>query len=141
MITHTSSGDPIPAGCEIGTFTVSENENTHTISHSLGEIPKFAVCLCVPNTAYANMTAGTIIFEDLAKNPTTGDFDRTYDANHRRNEVVSIGNPTNDPYFQGTATYTTYPASMTSTEVTFATGQYYNGQFKNGYTYIYILTK
>lgn len=139
MITHMSNGDPIPAGCEIGVFIPETDENTHTITHSLGEVPKFAVCLLIPNKSYDDVMAGSIVFEDLASNPATGIYDDAYDGNHRRNDVVSVGSTPRQYY--ATNTYTTYIASMTSTEVTFTTGRYYSGQFKANNTYIYILTK
>ena len=141
LITHTSGGDPIPAGCEIGIFTPTENENTHTVTHSLGEVPKFAVCLLVPNGSYSNVIQGSIVCENLASDPTTGVFDRTLGGGNKRDDVISITATSAAPSFQSTNTYSTYPAAMSSTEVTFATGRYYSGQFKANNTYVYILTK
>lgn len=139
MITHTSGGDPIPAGCEIGLFTVTENENTHTISHSLGEVPKFAYCFLTLNKAWSNIAGGTILNEELMSDPETGTFDVNLNGNHKRNNVQIMNS--DGKQFYGTNTYTTYPASMTSSTVTFATGRYYSGQFKANSTYIYILIK
>ena len=139
MITHTSGGDPIPAGCEIGLFTPTEDENTHTVSHNIGEVPKYAICVCVTNKAWANIAGGTILFEDLSSDPETGTFDISLSSNHKRNDVA-IMNADGVQYY-GSNTYTTYPAEMTSSSVTFATGRYYSGQFKSGETYLYVLTK
>lgn len=133
------NGNPIHAGCEIGTFEVDENSYTVTIPHSLGEVPKFAYCVIVPNSSWANIPNADILMEDLMSDPQTGVFDITLNSNRKRNNVVGYNAASN--IAQGTGTYTTYPAAMTSTDVTFATGQYYSYLFKPGYKYVYVIVK
>ena len=135
----TVNGINLPDGCEIGVFTPTENELTHTITHSLGEIPKFAVCLCVPNKAWSDIMGTAILLEDLMSDPQTGTFDTSLTTSRKRNEVVS--NNLTDNTVATTTTYTTYPADMTSSTVTFTTGRYYSGKFASGEKYIYILVK
>ena len=137
MITHTSGGDPIPAGVEIGLFTPTANETTHTITHSLGEVPKMAYCFAVINGAWTSLPSATIAVNEFISDPGSGVFDPTLANNHKRDNVVQ---PSVD-VLTATNTYTTYPASMDSQQVTFATGRYYSGRFTQGTQYIYILIK
>ena len=133
LITHTSGGDPIPAGVEIGLFTPTENETTHTITHSLGEVPKMAYCFAVINGAWTSLPSATIAVNEFISDPGSGVFDPTLTGAHKRDNVIQ---PSSD-----TLLGTTYPASMDSQQVTFATGRYYSGRFTQGTQYIYILIK
>ena len=139
MITHTSGGDPIPAGVEIGMFETSANETSVTISHGLGIIPKFAIALAVPDSEWTDISGSTILLEELMSDPQTGTFDISLNGSRVRNVAVSYNNTSNTTLSSNT--YTTFPASMTDNEVTFATGRYYGGVFTSGVKYIYILTK
>lgn len=139
MLSMVANGIKLPEGCEIGTFTPDVDSNTFTVSHNLGEVPKFAICLNVPNEDFADIQDSIIIFEALFADPQTGDFDITLASSRRRNDVMSYS-ATAQTYFN-TNTYSTYPASMTNTDVTFATGRYYSGKFKVGVNYVYILVR
>ena len=132
-----ASGIKLPDGCEIGTFSPTEDLNTITISHNLGEIPKIALCVAVPNRSFADIPSQSILMEELAVNPETGEFDVNADGSKKRNTVISYS----DFYYFSTTTWTTYPASFTAAEVTFVTGRYYGGKFKAGMNYVYILVK
>ena len=134
-----SSGIILPDGCEIGVFTPTEDENTHTVTHSLGEIPKFAFCLAVLNRSWTDISGSTILTAFLGADPLTGEFDASAISGHKQDNIV-ISNANHELY-NTTSSDTTYPASMTSNSVTFVTGRYYNGKFKSGEHYLYILTK
>lgn len=133
------NGITLPDGCEIGVFTPTEDENTHTVTHSLGEIPKFAFCLAIPNRAWTNIDGGTILLGLLGVDPLTGEFNQSAGTGHKMDNVT-VSNSSHEQYNQ-TNSWTTYPASMTATSVTFATGRYYSGKFKANEHYVYILTK
>ena len=130
-------GLSLPDGCEIGAFTPVTDSYTVTVSHNLGEIPKSAFCIAVVNRDFTNIPDTTILLNELIADPQTGEFDISLPSSRNRRSVVSKG----DGVYLTTDTYTTYPASMTATEVTFATGRYYSGKFKTGVNYVYILTK
>lgn len=132
-----ASGIKLPDGCEIGTFSPTEDLNTITISHNLGEIPKIALCVAVPNRSFADIPSTSILLEELAVNPETGVFEYDGDSSKKRNAVVSYGSHS----YYSPSTWTTYLASITAAEVTFVTGRYYGGKFKAGMNYVYILVK
>ena len=137
MLSMVANGIKLPDGCEIGTFTPNVDSNTFTVSHSLGEIPKFALCVAVPNCGFSDIPSQSILMEELAVNPETGEFDLNADGLKKRNFVISYDNFC----YYAPSTWTTYPASMTAIEVTFVTGRYYGGKFKAGMNYVYILVK
>lgn len=126
-----ASGIKLPDGCEIGTFSPNEDLYTITIQHNLGEIPKIALCVAVPNCSFEDIPNKTILSEKLTVHPETG---------------VVTSNSYNVMTYRYQAYYnspssTTYPASITATEVTFVTGTNYGGMFKAGVNYVYILIK
>ena len=129
MLSMVANGIKLPDGCEIGTFSPNEDLYTITIQHDLGEIPKIAVCIAVPNCSFEDIPSKAIMLETFAVHPETGEL--------RPNDVM------NYRYYSyySSALSTKYPASMTATEVTFVTGQSNGGMFKAGVNYVYILIK
>lgn len=128
-------GGGAPANVEIGTFTVDSTANQVTVQHSFGHVPKMAF---VFNTSTA-WSPNALLCEELMSSPENGDFDISYSSSQRRNTVIgSVYNETTKQFYSSD-TYTTYPASMTATEIVFATGRYYSIQFKPGYTYFYVI--
>lgn len=124
-----ANGIKLPEGCEIGTFSPNEDLNTITISHNLGEIPKIAICVAVPNCSFEDIPPRTIVEEYFVVHPETGAL--------RPNDVMSYRYLT----YYNSSLSATYPASLTATEVTFVKGQSNGGVFKAGVNYVYILTK
>lgn len=140
MITHTSGGDPIPEGFEVGVFTPTENEYTHTVRHSFGIVPRTAIVIGTLNGGEGLDNKTNIMCEYLMSDFADRIFDRTRTGAKCPNAVITVNGTTGEEY-QSTNVYTTYPASMTATDVTFATGRYYGGKFMAGHTYLYVITK
>lgn len=128
----------ITTGAKVGLFTPTEDLYTITISHDFGVIPKMAFIIGVPNkSAWVDVPGSMILYEALGTNPETGDFSNDYGGNQK----IATGTIFDTTLYHALTPYTTYPANMTVTDVTFVTGRYYNGKFKAGYTYIYIIVK
>ena len=137
-----SGGITPPSGMEIGTITPESDSLTLTINHSLGVVPKWAYILAAVNGSYDDLpsrTGSTLLSEEISTDPETGVFDITLNTNHCRNTVVSYNST--GPAFFSSPTYTAYPATMTSSSVTFATGRYYSATFRAGVTYLYVFMK
>ncbi|MEE1137431.1 MAG: hypothetical protein U0M02_03025 [Acutalibacteraceae bacterium] len=128
----------ITTGAKVGLYTPTEDLTTITITHDFGVIPKMAFIIGVPNkNAWVDVPGAMILYEALGTNPETGDFKNEYGNNKK----IASGTIFGTDIFYALTPYTTYPVSMTDTDVTFVTGRYYNGRFKAGYTYIYVLIK
>jgi len=134
-----SNGNAIPDGCEIVVFEVAEAALTVTVAHSLGVIPKVAFCIGVYNSDYDDYPDYSLVSEIIGADPATGQFDVAASTANKI-DVVQSYNPDNNVYY-ATTTYTTYPASMTAQNVTFATGRYYNARFNPGVKFIAVLVK
>ena len=140
---NLSNGNQIPAGCEIGTFTVSEVSTTATVQHNFGTVPRIAVVIGVLGKDYGDYdlpsNTSPLLVEVLGTDPADGVFDISKTSgSHVLNTLWNL-NMTSQTSMQQTNTYTTYPASLTETSVTFAMGRYYNGKFIPGDTYVYVL--
>lgn len=133
-----SNGSPIPAGCEIVVFEVSETTPTVTVPHTLGAIPKVACCFGIYNADFAEIAANSLMVELLGVNPDTGQLDITQSGAKKLNQVVSYSG--SEAYYN-TSSWTTYPASMTAQDVTFVTGRYYNARFNPGVKFVAIFVK
>lgn len=133
-----------PAGIEIGKVDVVSDSLSLTINHSLGVVPKYAIILMAINGNYADIPYTTgqgnpLIFEELASDPETGVFDKSLGSGRYRDSVVGINTSSDFSQFSVTNTYSTVPAAMSDTEVTFATGRYYSIKFWGGMTYVYMI--
>lgn len=135
-----SNGSAVPAGCEIGIFTPDSDLNTVTVSHSLGVVPRTAAVIGNLNGEAGSDNKAMIMMEFLGSDMTGRVFDNSYTTTQCPRAIYQ-SNSTSGTEYQTTTTYTTYPAAMTSTEVTFATGRYYSGKFAAGKSYIYVITK
>lgn len=137
MASILSGGFKAPAGCEIGVFTTDTDSLSYTVQHTLRKTPKFAICLAVPNASWADIQGSAILLEYLMTDPQTGEFDISLPASRIKNTLIASvdGSTVNQ-----TTTYTTVPADVTDTSVTFATGRYYGSKLAAGMTYLYILT-
>lgn len=127
-----------PDGCFLGTFTPSEDSRTYTVLNPFDSVPKMAMLVCATPKIWEDIDPGTILTEELVADPQTGEFDINAGSGRYKNNVIMMAS--NMTYLTS-VTYTTYPASMDADAITFATGRYYNGLFKAGYTYLYILIK
>lgn len=128
-------GINIPTGIEVGSFTVVSNANTITVNHSFGHVPKIAVVIAALPEGWSD----TLFFELLGSSPLYGDYDNSYTASQKLDSVTRISYINDEYNYQTTNTYSTYPASMTDTSITFVTGRYYNAQFVPGVTYFYVI--
>ena len=129
-------GVTVPAGIEVGSFTVASNANTITVNHGFGHVPKIAAVIATLPEGWRN----TLYFEYLGSSPGYGDYDNSYPAGQKLDSVAGVYSPPDGlTYYQTSNTYTTYPAAMTETSITFATGRYYNIQFVPGVTYFYVI--
>lgn len=125
----------IPSGIEVGSFTVVSNANMITVNHGFGRVPKIAVVLAALPEGWRN----SLVLEYLGASPAHGVYDNSYLGAQKLDGVTAAYEFSDGFSYQTSTTYTTHPASMTDTSITFATGRYYGAQFVPGVTYFYVI--